>query len=41
MTGLNEQLRKARAGLLDGPPVLLPPLDADKVVRGWRARRSS
>src|SRR6478735_79842 len=25
---LNEQLRKARAGLLDGPPVPLPPVDA-------------
>ncbi|WP_067500663.1 DUF1992 domain-containing protein [Actinoplanes sp. TFC3] len=39
VAALNEQLRKARAGLLDGPPVLLPPLDADKVVRGWRERR--
>ncbi|MFI5930770.1 DUF1992 domain-containing protein [Actinoplanes sp. NPDC051494] len=39
VVALNEQLRKARAGLLDGPPVLLPPLDADKVVRGWRERR--
>lgn len=37
---LNEQLRKARAGLLDGPPVLLPPLDADEAVRGWRERRA-
>ena len=36
---LNEQIRKARVGLLDGPPTLLPPLDADEVVRGWRERR--
>jgi hypothetical protein len=37
---LNEQIRKARTGLLDGPPVLLPPLDVDRVVEGWRQRRS-
>jgi hypothetical protein len=36
---LNEQIRKARVGLMDGPPVLLPPLDVEKVVRGWRERR--
>jgi len=40
VAGLNEQLRKARAGLLDGPPVLLPPIDADKAVDGWRERRA-
>jgi hypothetical protein len=39
VAALNEQIRKARVGLLDGPPVLLPPFDADAVVRGWRARR--
>jgi hypothetical protein len=38
---LNEQIRKARVGLLDGPPTLLPPLDADEVVRRWRERRVS
>jgi hypothetical protein len=37
---LNEQIRMARVGLLDGPPVLLPPFDADKVVLGWRERRA-
>jgi|SRR3954451_585594 len=37
---LNEQIRRARAGLMDGPPVLLPPLDVEAVVRGWRERRS-
>jgi hypothetical protein len=36
---LNEQIRKARVGLMDGPPVLLPPLDADVIVQGWRERR--
>jgi hypothetical protein len=40
VAGLNEQLRKARAGLLDGPPLLLPPIDVEKAVRGWRERRS-
>jgi len=39
VAALNEQIRKARVGLLDGPPVLLPPLDADAVVRGWHERR--
>ena len=41
VAALNEQIRKARAGLLDGPPVLLPTLDADEVVRGWRERREA
>jgi Domain of unknown function (DUF1992) len=36
---LNERIRKARQGLMDGPPVLLPPRDADGVVAGWRERR--
>jgi hypothetical protein len=36
---LNEEIRRARVGLMDGPPVLLPPFDADEVVRGWRERR--
>lgn len=38
---LNERIRKARVGLLDGPPVVLPPLDADRVVAGWRERRAA
>jgi hypothetical protein len=41
VAALNEQIRKARVGLLDGPPTLLPPLDADEVVRGWRERRAA
>ena len=39
VANLNEQLRKARAGLLDGPPVLLPAIDPETAVRGWRQRR--
>jgi hypothetical protein len=39
VAALNEQIRKARVGLLDGPPVLLPPIEADAIVRGWRERR--
>jgi hypothetical protein len=39
VTSLNEQIRKARAGLMDGPPVLLPPFDVEDVVRGWHERR--
>jgi DnaJ-like protein len=38
---VNERLRKARVGLLDGPSLVLPPLDADQVVAGWRERRAS
>jgi hypothetical protein len=37
---VNERIRRARVGLLDGPPVLLPPRDADEVVAGWRERRA-
>jgi hypothetical protein len=40
VTSLNEQIRKARAGLMDGPPVLLPPFDVEDVVRGWCERRA-
>jgi Domain of unknown function (DUF1992) len=39
VANLNEQIRKARVGLLNGPPVLLPPFDVEAVVRGWRSRR--
>jgi hypothetical protein len=35
---LNERIGKATVGLMDGPPVVLRPLDADAVVAGWRAR---
>jgi len=36
---VNERLGKARVGLMDGPSLVLPPLDADRVVSGWRERR--
>jgi hypothetical protein len=36
---VNERIRRANVGLLDGPPVLLPPRDPDEVVAGWRERR--
>ena len=36
---LNVRLGKARVGLMDGPALVLPPLDADLVVTGWRERR--
>jgi hypothetical protein len=35
---LNERLGQARVGRMDGPPVVLPPLDADEVVAGWQER---
>jgi Domain of unknown function (DUF1992) len=38
---VNERIRKARVGLLDGPPTLLAPLDPDAVVRAWRERRAA
>jgi Domain of unknown function (DUF1992) len=36
---LDERIRKARVGLMDGPPVVLPPLEPDRIVAGWRERR--
>jgi hypothetical protein len=39
VAGINIRIGRARAGLLDGPPVVLPALDADEVVRGWQERR--
>jgi len=35
---LNERLRKARVGLMDGPPLVLTPLAADRVVAAWKER---
>jgi hypothetical protein len=37
---VNERLAKARVGLMDGPPVVLPPLDADRIVTGWWERHT-
>ncbi|GIG73552.1 DUF1992 domain-containing protein [Planosporangium flavigriseum] len=33
---LNERILRARRGLIDGPPVVLPTVDADEVVQAWR-----
>jgi hypothetical protein len=38
---VNNRIRQARLGRMDGPPTLLPPLDPDRVVADWRARRVS
>jgi hypothetical protein len=40
VAAVNERIRQARVGLMDGPPVLLPPFDVEAVVRGWRERRT-
>lgn len=40
IAALNEQIRKARVGLLDGPPVILAARDPEAVVTGWRERRT-
>ncbi|MEU4425385.1 DUF1992 domain-containing protein [Actinoplanes sp. NPDC024001] len=37
---LNERIEKARRGLIDGPPVVLPAFDADEVVARWRETRT-
>ena len=39
VTQLNERIHQARVGRMDGPPVVLPSLDTDRVVAGWRERR--
>jgi Domain of unknown function (DUF1992) len=36
VTKLNERIDAARRGHVDGPPVVLAPLDVDDVVRAWR-----
>ena len=38
---LNERIGRANVGLMDGPPVVLRPFDADRVVAAWRERRSA
>jgi hypothetical protein len=37
---VNVRIGRAKVGLLEGPPVVLPLLDADEVVLGWRQRRT-
>ena len=41
VAGLNDRIHQARVGRMDGPPVLLPSLDADRVVTAWRDRRTA
>jgi Domain of unknown function (DUF1992) len=36
---LNERIDRARRGLVDGPPVVLAPLDVETVLRAWRELR--
>jgi DnaJ-like protein len=36
---LNDRIDQARRGVIDGPPVVLAPVDPDQVVAGWRKRR--
>ena len=40
VAALNEEVRKARRGLLDGPAVPLRTVDPDEAVANWRAGRS-
>ncbi|MBG0564798.1 DnaJ family domain-containing protein [Actinoplanes aureus] len=37
---LNERIEKARRGLIDGPPVVLPLFDVDEVLERWRRATS-
>ena len=41
VAGVNDRIRQARVGLLDGPPVVLPLVDVDEIVDRWRERRRS
>jgi hypothetical protein len=34
---LNERIRRAQRGHVDGPPVVLSTVDADEVIRVWRS----
>jgi hypothetical protein len=36
---LNERILRARQGLVDGPPVVIEPVDVAEVVRAWYALR--
>jgi hypothetical protein len=39
VTALNERIRRANRGLLDGPPVVVEPFDVEEVVAAWRRAR--
>jgi hypothetical protein len=40
LADLNRRIGNAQRGLLDGPPVTIPTLDVETVVRAWRRRRA-
>jgi hypothetical protein len=40
LADLNERIRKAMRGPVDGPPIVLKPLDVEQVVQEWRSRRA-
>jgi hypothetical protein len=40
VTDLNDRIRQAQRGLVDGPPVVLRVFDVDEVVQAWRERRA-
>jgi hypothetical protein len=37
---LNERIRRAMRGPVDGPPLVLKPFDVEQVVQEWRSRRA-
>ena len=39
VSSLNERIRRAQRGLVDGPSVVLSTFDVDDVVAAWRRRR--
>ena len=39
VASLNERIRRAQRGHLDGPPVVLSTVDVEEVVAAWRAAR--
>ena len=39
VSDLNERIARAQRGHVDGPPVFLPTVDADEIVRQWREGR--
>ncbi|MFG2042095.1 DUF1992 domain-containing protein [Dactylosporangium sp. NPDC048998] len=36
---LNTRIERAKRGLIEGPPTILRPLDADEIVAAWRRAR--
>jgi hypothetical protein len=40
VTELNERIRQAQRGLVDGPPVVVKTFDVEQTVEAWRRARS-